>query len=175
MSRITVTDVLTVARSWIGTTFAHQGRQKGIRCDCIGLVIETCREVGLVDAAGLPPGWDHVGYGRYPDSYGMTMHLLQYMTRVPRQHMQPGDVALFRTTSGQPAHMGFLGDGAVPLSLIHAFNARTQRLARVQEHRFSGYWLGCLHSVYRLPLDQTPLQTPTNQSEAGYIMGRVHG
>jgi hypothetical protein len=150
---ITVTDVLTVARSWIGTKFEHQGRLKGIRCDCIGLVIETCREVGLVEAAGLPSGWDHVGYGRFPESYGLTLHLLRYLTPVPREAMQPGDVALFRTASGHPAHMGFLADGADPLSLLHAFNARTQRLARVQEHRFSAHWLSCLHSVYRLPLE----------------------
>ena len=149
----TVADLLRVARSWLGTPFEHQGRQKGVRCDCIGLIIETCREVGLVEAAGLPVGWDHVGYGRFPDSYGMTLHLLAYLTPVPRTAMRAGDVALFRTTSGQPAHMGFLADGATPLSLVHAFNARTQRMARVQEHRFSGYWLGCLHSVYRLPLD----------------------
>ena len=149
----TVDDVLRVARSWIGTQFAHQGRQKGLRCDCIGLVIETCREVGLVEAAGLPPAWDHVGYGRFPDSYGLTLHLLAYLTPVPRHQMQVGDVALFQVATGQPAHMGFLGDGATPLSLIHAFNARTQRQAKVQEHRLGGRWLTCLHSVYRLPLD----------------------
>lgn len=148
----TVADVLTVARSWIGTPFAHQGRQKGVRCDCIGLVIETCREVGLVTAAGLPEHWDHVGYGRFPDSYGPTLYLLSYFAPVPRQAMQPGDVALFQMITGAPAHMGFLGDAGYPLSLIHAFAARTQRQARVQEHRLGTFWRGCLHSVYRLPL-----------------------
>lgn len=156
----TVQDVLCVARSWLGTPFAHQGRQKGIRCDCIGLVIETCREVGLVDAAGLPPGWDHVGYGRFPESYGLTLHLLGYLAPVPRQQMQVGDVVLFQVATGQPSHMGFLGDGATPLSLIHAFNARTQRQAKVQEHRLGGRWVACLHSVYRLPLDQAAIQAP---------------
>lgn len=148
----TVADVLTVARSWMGTPFAHQGRTKHVRVDCIGLVIEVCREVGLVDAAGLPPDWDHVGYGRFPDSYGLTLHLLAYLTPVTRQAMRAGDVALFRCGTGAPAHMGFLGDAATPLSLIHAFNARTMRMARVQEHRFSGFWYHSLHSVYRLPL-----------------------
>jgi len=152
MSTITVAEILTVARSWLGTPFVHQGRHKGIRCDCIGLVIEVCREVGLVEAAGLPSDWDHVGYGRFPDSYGLTMHLLRYLTPVPRQAMQAGDVALFQMVTGHPAHMGFLADGATPLSLLHAFNARTVRMARVQEHRLGSFWRGCLHSVYRLPL-----------------------
>lgn len=149
----TVDEVLRVARSWLGTSFAHQGRQKGIRCDCIGLVIEVCREVGLVQAAGLPADWDHVGYGRFPDSYSLTLHLLAYLQPVTRQTMQVGDVALFKVATGQPAHMGILGDGATPFSLIHAFNARTQRQAKVQEHRLGPRWLACLHSVYRLPLN----------------------
>jgi len=160
----TVAEVLTVARSWKGTPFEHQGRMKGIRCDCIGLIIETCREVGLVEAAGLPPGWDHVGYGRFPDSYGMTLHLLAYLTPVARRDMQVGDVVLFQMVTGQPAHMGFLGDGGQPFSLIHAFAARTQRQAKVQEHRLGGHWLACLHSVYRLPL--TPAQEAPHAANA---------
>jgi NlpC/P60 family protein len=151
----TVQDVLRVARSWMHTPFAHQGRQKHIRVDCIGLIIETCREVGLVEAAGLPGDWDHIGYGRFPDSYGMTLHLLAYLAPVPRHDMRAGDVVLFQVVTGQPAHMGFLADGAQPFSLIHAFNARTQRMARVQEHRLNGHWYACLHSAYRLPLEDT--------------------
>jgi cell wall-associated NlpC family hydrolase len=150
----TVADVLTVARSWLHTPFAHQGRQKGIRCDCIGLVIEVCREVGLVEAAGLPQGWDHVGYGRFPDSYGLTLHLLAYLTPVRRQDMRVGDIALFQMVTGQPAHMGFLADGAAPFSLVHAFNAKTLKMARVQEHRLNGFWWQKIHSIYRLPLDE---------------------
>lgn len=149
----TVADILQVARSWMHTPFRHHGRVKGAGVDCIGLVIEVCREVGLVEAAGLPATWDHLGYGRFPDTYTPTLSLLTYFTPVTRQTMQPGDIALFRTLTGQPAHMGFLGDAAEPWSLIHAFQARTQRLARVQEHRLGGHWLGCLHSAYRLPLD----------------------
>lgn len=154
----TVQELLVVARSWMGTPFVHQSRRRGIGIDCIGLVIEVCREVGLVAAAGLPDDWDHVAYGRFPDSYTPTLSLLTYLTPVPRQAMQPGDIALFRTTTGQPAHMGFLGDAADPVSLLHAFNARTQRLARVQEHRLSRHWLASLHSVYRLPLYQAAIE-----------------
>src|SRR5262245_20267759 len=121
-----VGDLLSAARSWLGTPFAHQGRQKGIRVDCIGLVIEVCRDVGLVRASGLPEGWDHVGYGRFPDSYGLTLPLLAYLTPVTRQAMRSGDVALFHTMGRQPAHMGFLADGAQPWSLIRAFHAPTE-------------------------------------------------
>ena len=153
----TVDELLHAARAWIGVKFVHQGRRKDIGIDCIGLIIEVCREVGLVDAAGLPTGWNHTGYGRLPESYGPTQALLRYFTRVePRHTMRPGDVALFRTTLGQPAHMGWVGDAGAPWSLIHAYAAKTIPQARVQEHRFGSAWLSRLHSVYRLPLEASP-------------------
>ena len=164
---VTVDEILRVARSWIGTKFVHQGRRKDIGVDCIGLVIEVCREVGLVDAAGLPPGWNHTGYGRFPDSYGPTQALLRYLTRVePRSAMRPGDVALFRTVRGEPAHMGWLGDAGAPCSLIHAYAAKTIPQARVQEHRLGPHWLARLHSVYRVPLE-TAQHAPQSTIRAG--------
>lgn len=155
-------DIVRIARTWLQTPFAHQGRQKGLRCDCIGLVIEVCREAGLIADAGLPATWDQQGYGRLPQSYGPLLPLLTYLQPVSRQAMQVGDVIVFQLVSGHPAHMGFLADGADPFSLIHAYNARTQRQAKVQEHRLAGMWLRCLHSAYRLPLD-----IPSNNAEDG--------
>ena len=35
----TVDDVVKEARTWIGTPFVHQGRTKGLACDCLGLMI----------------------------------------------------------------------------------------------------------------------------------------
>lgn len=150
----TVDDLLRAARSWLGTPFAHQGRQKGVRCDCIGLIIEVCREVGLVDAAGLPAAWNHTNYGRVPGTNEPTQALLRYFTRVePRHTMRAGDLAVFRTDGGLPAHMGWLGDKGDPWSLIHAYAAKTIPQARVQEHRLGSHWLSRLHSAYRLPLE----------------------
>lgn len=150
----TVQTLLLIARAWIGTPFAHQGRQKGQRVDCLGLVIETCREAGVLPALGLAPTWDYGGYARVPEQYGLVRHLDTYLLAVPVGQMRVGDVAVFHTASGLPAHLGFVADGAQPYSLIHAYGARTDRLARVLEHRLGPGWLRHLHSVYRLPLDE---------------------
>ena len=150
----TVQTLLSIARSWLGTPFGHQGRHKGHRADCLGFVLETCREAGLVDAVGLPAAWDYQGYGRYPDQYDLLTHLGRYLPAVPRHQMRVGDVAVFALVGGMPAHLGFVGDGAEPFSLLHAFWARTARLARVQEHRLGPAWLRHLHAAYRLPLGE---------------------
>ncbi len=31
--------IIAEARSWIGTPYRHQGRRKGVGCDCLGLVL----------------------------------------------------------------------------------------------------------------------------------------
>lgn len=150
----TVATLLTIARSWIGTPFVHQGRTKGVRVDCFGLIIETCREAGLLAVAGLPSTWDQQGYSRFPDHYRLVERLLDYCPTVPVSQMQVGNLAVFATAGGLPAHMGFVADGAQPFSLIHAYGARTTRQARVLEHRLGPGWLRHLHSVYRLPLTE---------------------
>lgn len=149
----TVPTLLTIARSWIGTPFAHQGRTRGLRVDCLGFILETCREAGVMPAVGLPPTWDYTGYGRLADQYHLVAQVERYLQAVPVPTMRVGDLAVFATSSGLPAHLGFVADGAQPFSLLHAYGARTARLARVQEHRLGPGWLRHLHSVYRLPLE----------------------
>lgn len=150
----TAQTLLHIARAWIGTPFCHQGRLQGIGVDCLGLVLETCREAGLLPALGLPATWDHVGYSRFPDQYGLVAQLDTYLLAVPASQMRVGDVAVFQTASGLPAHLGFVADGAQPYSVLHALCARTARQARVVEHRFGPSWVRQVHCVYRLPLTE---------------------
>ncbi|RJG45888.1 NlpC/P60 family protein [Mesorhizobium sp. DCY119] len=37
--------ILAEARSWLGTPYRHQGRRKGVGCDCLGLVLGVWREI----------------------------------------------------------------------------------------------------------------------------------
>jgi hypothetical protein len=32
------------ARTWIGTPFHHQGRLKGVGCDCLGLIVGVAED-----------------------------------------------------------------------------------------------------------------------------------
>lgn len=47
-------EVIAEARGWIGTPYRHQGRRKGVGCDCLGLLIGVWRAV----------------YGQEPESAG---------------------------------------------------------------------------------------------------------
>ena len=40
-----MSDVVEIARSWIGTPYHHQASVKGVGCDCVGLVRGVWREL----------------------------------------------------------------------------------------------------------------------------------
>lgn len=121
--------IVTEARSWLGTRFAHHGRTKGRSCDCAGLVIGVGAAVGC-------PIVDEAIYAPRPDPAMLLAHCERQGLRVPVAQAQVGDVALF-AFQGQPQHLAILGDYfAGGLSMIHAFS-----LARkVVETRLDDSW-----------------------------------
>jgi cell wall-associated NlpC family hydrolase len=54
--------IVTAARSWLGTPYRHQHRERGVGVDCAGLVIGVARQLGIV-----PADFDVNGYSRQPD------------------------------------------------------------------------------------------------------------
>jgi cell wall-associated NlpC family hydrolase len=122
-------DVVACARTWIGTTFEHQQRMKGVGVDCVGLVIGVARELGLIG-----PSVDVHGYPRVPDGR-LLKQCDEHMRRVSREAMQPGDVIAV-TFDVEPMHLGIVGDYVHGgLSMIHALAQAGRHRGRVCEMR----------------------------------------
>lgn len=120
-------DIVSVARSYLGTPFHHAARLPGVGMDCAGVLICAARELGLV-----APDFDVPAYVQSPDG-SMLKWFRLYMTPVSQGEMQPGDAVVF-ITDVIPQHLGVLGDYAHGgLSVIHAAN--NARPARVIETR----------------------------------------
>lgn len=113
----TRSEIVRVARSYLGTKFHHRGRLPGVGLDCAGVLICTSRELHLV-----APEFDLPAYTSSPDGHSMLEWCDQYMTRISQAVMQPGD-AIVLITDVYPQHLGIIGDyrhGG--LSIIHAAN-----------------------------------------------------
>jgi NlpC/P60 family putative phage cell wall peptidase len=132
--------IVREARSWINTRFHHQARVKGIGCDCAGLVIGVCRELGLSN-------FDKSDYSRIPDGAMLKQTCDENMTLIPFDDAQIGDVLLFKFNS-HPQHLALIGDyPSGGFSIIHAYS-----LARkVIETRLDDVWLARVVACYRLP------------------------
>lgn len=110
-------DVVRVARSYIDTPHHHRGRMPGVALDCVGVIVCAARELGLVDAE-----FDVPEYIAAPDGRTLLEWCNEYMTRVQRDRMAPGDVIVL-VTDTRPQHLALLGDYVHGgLSIIHSAN-----------------------------------------------------
>lgn len=89
------------ALEWVGTPYRHQGRCKGVACDCLGLVLGIWRQVyGFELPAPGPyaPDWAEAsGQERLLD--GFSRHLVEK----PISEMETGDAIVFRWRRHLPA------------------------------------------------------------------------
>lgn len=139
---ITRAEIVSNARSWLGTRWQHQARLKGVGCDCAGLVIGVARECGIVDFA-----FDVNGYERFPSGNTLAMHCGEYMTRIDKNDIAPGDVVLMRF-DGEPQHLAIVADYVHGgLSVVHAYALSRQ----VVEHALDDTWRKRIVAAYRMP------------------------
>ena len=136
--------IVTAARSYLGTRYVHQGRNPATGLDCAGLLYAVCV------AMGSPPERPvAAAYPRRPDGRTLIRELETHLVRIPAAEAGPGDVLLFAyrvhpvgLATTDPTHLGILGDGG----LIHASNAR----GRVVEEPL-GDWRAIPCRAYRFP------------------------
>lgn len=141
----TAQNIVTEARTWLGTRFHHQARIKGVGCDCLGLVVGVVDQLQLRNAAGeLLSSFDEVNYSRLPDGAYLTEKLAALLHEVPFEEMLPGDLALF-DIKGNPQHLAILTDYEASIGMIHCFAPAH----RVVEHRLDDEWKSKLVKVYR--------------------------
>lgn len=137
------TDIVAIARSWIGTPYVHQASVKGAGCDCLGLLRGVWRELHGEEAEDIPPyrpDWDTPGGEVLRD--GLARHL----AAIALADIAPGDVVLFRMVPRAGArHCAIVGAKDGVLTLIHA-----RQNKRVGEEPLTAFWRRKLAYAFRL-------------------------
>lgn len=118
--------IVRIARSWIGTPYVHQASLKGVGCDCLGLLRGIWRELRGEEPEEIPPyslDWAEAT-GAETLYMALARHcrevaLPPFTGGVPPQAgrgaeldpLQPGNIALFRMLPRGPAkHCGIVGE-----------------------------------------------------------------
>lgn len=106
--------VAAEAREWAGTKFVWQASQKGVGCDCKGLVWGVARELGFPEAASLYASIADYSPKRPVDGKLLREGMASLFD--PVTEMEAGDILLLKI-AGKPAHLAiYVGGGRV----VHA-------------------------------------------------------
>ncbi len=136
-------EIVATARSWLGTSWTHQGRLKNVGVDCGGLIIGIGKETDLLD-------FDTSAYGRIPDGQKLRALCNEHLVAKPISDIVPGDVLLMRFTR-HPRHLAIVGDSGDPFSLIHAY----ADAGRCVEHSADPKWRRRIVAAYSFKPQKT--------------------
>lgn len=136
---MTSDELISDARSWLGTPWRHQGRTRtGI--DCVGLVRQVAAGRGLTK-------FDTRDYAAQASDETMLALCREHLTEVSKRDMHPGCVVVMRFSNQR--HMGFVGDYVHGgLSLIHATSMHPRKVVEV---RFDEVWMSRVMAVFEIP------------------------
>lgn len=111
-------DIISIARSWVGTPFVYQGNVKGVGADCAALV----KEIYLKHTA-FSSSHDYITYGFLPNFGRVVDMLREYSTRVTTP--EPADIVLYNVR-GSP-HFAVLTDTG---TIVHS-HIKTRKYVEV--------------------------------------------
>ncbi|MHA7867546.1 MAG: C40 family peptidase [Salipiger thiooxidans] len=142
-------EVVTAARSWIGTPYVHQASVRGAGCDCLGLLRGVWRELIGPEPEVVPPytmDWSE------PQGDEALLRVgLRHLHRKPPGDEAPGDVLLFRMREGAVAkHLGLQARTGAAASFIHAYTGHG-----VIESPLSLPWRRRIAARFVIPTEKT--------------------
>jgi NlpC/P60 family putative phage cell wall peptidase len=100
-------DIVTTARSWIGTPYHHQSSCRGVGADCLGLVRGVWHSL-YGRAAETPPAYSR-DWAEAAGNETLIDAAVRHLQLIPLADARSGDVVMFRFRPGSPAkHVGIL-------------------------------------------------------------------
>ena len=132
---ITGKNIVTQARTWLGTPWHHAARCKNAGVDCVGLLVGVLQEVGY-------PVQDFAAYDLGDQFSELLRRIELHADPVADGDVRAGDILVFRARL-MYNHCGWAnGAGGV----IHAWRS----VGKVVEHPLDAHWQGWIAGRYRL-------------------------
>lgn len=142
--------IVTCARSWVGTRFAHQGRRKQNgqdkgAVDCLGLLIGVAEELQLERNGKRLSECDERDYGHLPDENKLMTSLVAHLQPIEKSGMIAGNVLLLEV-DGKAQHLALVSDyEAGGFGMVHAYAPAR----KVVEHVLDASWMNRIRAVFR--------------------------
>jgi NlpC/P60 family putative phage cell wall peptidase len=143
---MTRSDIVAMARGWIGTPYRHQHSVRGAGTDCLGLVRGIWREAFGHEPEPIPPYTPDWGE---PEGHEILMEAAdRWLLRRSAVRPEPGDVLLFRIRPGAIAkHLGVLSEAGEAPRFVHAYSGHA-----VLESHLTAPWQRKIAAIYTFPI-----------------------
>jgi hypothetical protein len=128
-----MSDIKSVARTWLGTPWQHNQKVKGLGVDCVNFLIEVAKESGL-KIEKIP-----LSYGRTAIDNQIERYLERNFIKKSDLSIEENNILLYRF-SGYNNHVAIATSST---TIIHA----NSKVGKVVEHSIDGVWKRCLESV----------------------------
>ncbi len=139
--------IVSAARSWLGTRWQHQASRKGVAADCVGLVRGIYAEVTgstVPVAADYPATW-HL-FKAEERLYG---EALKYADEIPVESARAGDLLLFGFGKGPAHHCGIMTG---PDTFVHSYMEAGKVVEGNLDAKIRGAtWRGHIRAAFRFP------------------------
>lgn len=127
--------IIEKAREWIGTPYHHHQAKMGIGVDCIGLVVEVGRALGIEGSFNPISFIPYMGYSRNPNPNRMIKGMEKFLTRVDVPQM--GDIAWIEPRRGLPCHLAIKSGNN---TIIHACAVAGRVIESTYPDRINSWW-----------------------------------
>ena len=141
-SPLTRAAIVVEARAWIGTRYRHQASQKGVGCDCLGLVRGVWRSCIGDEPETTPPYAPDWAEAKGEES--LAAAALRHLVPIAPDDFAEGDVLLFRWRDGFVAKHVAIASSTH--TMIHAHDG-----ASVCEIAIAPWWRRRLAYAFRFP------------------------
>ena len=136
------TQIITLARTWLGTPYHHQARTKNVGTDCLGLILGVYHDLYGTTPKYIPnytPDWAEA-----KREETMLSGARKYLIEQDLSEMQPGDVAVFRLRPDTVAKHAAI---VMPAGkMIHAMEGTP-----VSEVNMTSWWRKRIAATFQFP------------------------
>jgi len=134
-------EILSAARTWIGTPYRHQASLIGVGCDCLGLIRGVWLQIYGFETASIPP---YAQFGKDPKGALQLVDAAKKYLLPVEKAIVPGHVVLFQLHRKIPArHCGIILENN---QFIHAKERQGVVIVSL-----SAGWHRRIHSIYAFP------------------------
>lgn len=148
----TKTNIVTQARSWLGTPYHHQGRVKHVGADCIGLLVGVFGELNLFskklsneNTPLLLKDFDDTSYSFQPNGDKLAKTIEQHLYLKDIKNLEAGDVVLMQWLK-DPQHVAIISNYGDSLGLIHIYRGS----GKCVEHSLDESWFSKIVHAYEV-------------------------